>query len=148
MIVNTSGWDTDCNSGNVGCLLGIKNGLAAIDGGYDWRGPVADRMYLSTADGGRAITDAVSRDVPDRQHRPRPRRRSRLSRPKDGARFHFELPGASRVLNSIATGPRARLTTSPVTAATAGAALPSRTILRAAETAFASRRRPSFHPKR
>jgi ADP-ribosylglycohydrolase len=28
MIVNTSGWDTDCNSGNLGCLLGIKNGLA------------------------------------------------------------------------------------------------------------------------
>ncbi|NLY52908.1 MAG: ADP-ribosylglycohydrolase family protein, partial [Firmicutes bacterium] len=31
MIVNTSGWDTDCNSGNVGCLLGIKNGLEGID---------------------------------------------------------------------------------------------------------------------
>ena len=31
MIVNTSGWDTDCNSGNVGALLGIKNGLAGID---------------------------------------------------------------------------------------------------------------------
>ncbi|MEZ4560537.1 MAG: ADP-ribosylglycohydrolase family protein [Caldilineaceae bacterium] len=42
MIVNTSGWDTDCNSGNVGCLLGIKNGLAGIDhGGPDWRTPVA-----------------------------------------------------------------------------------------------------------
>ena len=21
MIVNTAGWDTDCNSGNVGCIL-------------------------------------------------------------------------------------------------------------------------------
>ncbi|MFN8379003.1 MAG: ADP-ribosylglycohydrolase family protein [Anaerolineae bacterium] len=31
MIANTGGWDTDCNSGNVGCLLGIKNGLPAID---------------------------------------------------------------------------------------------------------------------
>ena len=30
MIVNTSGWDTDCNSGNVGCLMGIKNGLAGM----------------------------------------------------------------------------------------------------------------------
>ncbi len=63
MIVNTAGWDTDCNSGNVGCLLGIKNGLAGIDAGPDWRGPVADRMYLPTADGGRAITDAVQRDL-------------------------------------------------------------------------------------
>src|SRR3712207_2462960 len=38
MIVNTCGWDTDCNSGNVGGLLGIKNGLAAIEAGPDWRG--------------------------------------------------------------------------------------------------------------
>ena len=45
---------------NVGCILGIKNGLAGIDGGSDWRGPVADRMYLATADGGRAITDALT----------------------------------------------------------------------------------------
>jgi hypothetical protein len=34
MIVNTSGWDTDCNSGNVGCLLGIENGLATINAGH------------------------------------------------------------------------------------------------------------------
>ncbi len=60
MIVNTSGWDTDCNSANVGCLLGIKNSLAGIDASpVDWRGPVADRLYLPTADGGRAISDAV-----------------------------------------------------------------------------------------
>ena len=63
MIVNTSGWDTDCNSGNVGCLLGIRNGLAGLETGPDWRGPVADRMYLPTADGGRAITDAATEAV-------------------------------------------------------------------------------------
>ena len=40
--------------------MGIKNGLAGIDAGPDWRGPVADRLYLPTADGGRAITDAVT----------------------------------------------------------------------------------------
>jgi len=59
-IVNTSGWDTDCNAGNPGCLLGIRNGLAGIDAGPDWRGPVADRLYLPGADGGRAITDALT----------------------------------------------------------------------------------------
>ncbi|HEY0181585.1 MAG TPA: ADP-ribosylglycohydrolase family protein, partial [Rhodopila sp.] len=58
-IACTAGWDTDCNAGNVGCLVGIAGGLAAIDAGPDWRGPVADRMYLSSAEGGRAITDAV-----------------------------------------------------------------------------------------
>lgn len=93
MIVNTSGWDTDCNSGNVGCLLGIKNGLAGINGGVDWRGPVADRLYLPTADGGSAISDAVTEAV----------KIVNLGRtlageapitPKNGARFHFELPGS------------------------------------------------------
>jgi len=98
MIANTSGWDTDCNSGNVGCLLGLKNGLASIDvrpdgRGPDWRGPIADRLYLPTADGGRAITDAVGETY----------RVVNIGRalagepplvPKDGARFHFELPGA------------------------------------------------------
>lgn len=93
MIVNTCGWDTDCNSGNVGCILGIKNGLATIDAGPDWRGPVADRMYLPTADGGRAITDAateayhlvnVGRALSGREP----------VAPKNGARFHFELPGS------------------------------------------------------
>ncbi len=59
MIVNTCGWDTDCNSGNVGAILGVRNGLAGFDGARDWRGPIADRLYLPTADGGRGISDAV-----------------------------------------------------------------------------------------
>ena len=33
MIVNTCGWDTDCNSRNVGCIMGVRGGLAAIDSG-------------------------------------------------------------------------------------------------------------------
>ncbi|MBS1708032.1 MAG: ADP-ribosylglycohydrolase family protein [Armatimonadetes bacterium] len=60
LVVNTAGYDTDCNSGNVGCLLGLLGGLAAFEGGYDWRGPVADRMVVSTADGGSAYTDAAT----------------------------------------------------------------------------------------
>ncbi|MDP9363381.1 MAG: ADP-ribosylglycohydrolase family protein, partial [Chloroflexota bacterium] len=93
-IVNTCGWDTDCNSGNVGCLLGIKNGLRAIDESpYDWRGPVADRLYLSTADGGRAITDAVAETV-QVVNAGRALAGEPALVPKDGARFHFELPGS------------------------------------------------------
>jgi ADP-ribosylglycohydrolase len=90
-IVNTSGWDTDCNSGNLGCLLGIRNGLAGI--GARWREPVADRMYLSSADGGRAITDAVTETVQlvnlGRRLAGEP-----PWRPCGGARFHFSLPGS------------------------------------------------------
>jgi len=93
MIANTSGWDTDCNSGNLGCLLGLRGGLAALSGGPDWRGPVADRLLLSTADGGRSVTDAVieaghvvtlGRALAGLAPAP----------PKAGARFHFDFPGA------------------------------------------------------
>ena len=93
MITNTSGWDTDCNAANVGCLLGIKNGLAGIDGGLDWRGPVADRLYLPSADGGRAITDAVA-EAYRVVNIGRALAGAAPSAPKDGARFHFELPGS------------------------------------------------------
>lgn len=92
-IVNTGGWDTDCNSGNVGCLLGIKNGLAALDRGPDWRGPVADRLYLPTADGGRSITDAVI-ETYHLVNMARTLRGQEPISPKDGARFHFEAPGS------------------------------------------------------
>jgi ADP-ribosylglycohydrolase len=93
MIVNTSGWDTDCNSGNVGCLLGIKNGLTGLEDGPDWRGPVADRLYLPTADGGRAITDAVT-EAFHVVNIGRALAGLEPLAPKGGARFHFELPGA------------------------------------------------------
>jgi hypothetical protein len=94
MIVNTCGWDTDCNSGNVGCLLGIKNGLAGIDnGGPDWRGPVADRLYLSTAEGGRGISDAATETL-HVVNVGRALAGAAPLAPKQGAYYHFELPGA------------------------------------------------------
>jgi ADP-ribosylglycohydrolase len=93
LIVNTSGWDTDCNSGNVGCLMGIKNGLENIDSGPDWRGPVADRLYLSCADGGAAITDAVTVACSLANIGLQLAGRPGIA-PKNGARFHFELPGS------------------------------------------------------
>ena len=96
-IVNTSGWDTDCNSGNIGCLVGIKEGLAGIDAGlnrgFDWRAPVADRLYMPTADGGRAISDCASEALHivnlGRSLAGQP-----AQAPKDGAQFHFAFPGA------------------------------------------------------
>ena len=92
-IVNTAGWDTDCNSGNVGCIMGIKNGLAGIDAGPDWRRPVADRLYISAADGGRAVTDAV-RETYIISKAARTLANQPIESPKNGARFHFELPGS------------------------------------------------------
>lgn len=96
-IINTCGWDTDCNSGNVGCLMGIKEGLSGIDAGLDkgldWRGPVADRLYIPTADGGRGISDCVQESVHiinmGRSLAGEPE-----MAPKDGAQFHFSFPGS------------------------------------------------------
>jgi len=93
MVVNTGGWDTDCNSGNVGCIMGIKNGLAGIDAGPDWRGPVADRLFLPTADGGRAVTDAVT-EAYRLVNAGRALEGKPPEAPKNGARYHFELPGS------------------------------------------------------
>lgn len=104
MIVNTSGWDTDCNAGNLGCLMGIMLGLEGIEAGPDWRGPVADRLLISSADGGHAINDAaqialglcnigrvLAGEVP-------------LDPPKGGARFHFTLPGSTQGFRARAMG--------------------------------------------
>ena len=92
-IVNTGGWDTDCNSGNIGCLMGIKVGLAGLSRDVDWRGPVGDRLYLPTAEGGRAITDAV---IEAGRIATAGRRMAGEEpiKPKGGARFHFEFEGA------------------------------------------------------
>ncbi|TIP13271.1 MAG: ADP-ribosylglycohydrolase family protein [Mesorhizobium sp.] len=96
MIVNTSGWDTDCNAGNVGCLLALMLGLDGLEAGPDWRGPIADRLLISSADGGNSINDAVriayyvaNLGLALAGERP-------LDAPKDGAQFHFSLPGSQR----------------------------------------------------
>jgi len=119
MIVNTCGWDTDCNSGNVGCIIGIRNGLDGFDPstraapfaqdrilseepgdksngfatGRDWRGPVADRALIPTADGGRCVTDALT-EAYHVVNIGRALAGLPPEAPKNGARFHFEAPGA------------------------------------------------------
>jgi ADP-ribosylglycohydrolase len=93
MIVNTSGWDTDCNSGNVGCLLGIRNGLEAIEACPDLRRPHRDLMFLSSADGGRSVSDAAREAVYLANLRFRMDGEAPFN-PKNGARYNFELPGS------------------------------------------------------
>ena len=59
-IVNTAGWDTDCNSANVGCLMALVVGLDHICDMYDYRSEMADRIILPTADGTRSVTDCLT----------------------------------------------------------------------------------------
>ncbi|MDX0524546.1 ADP-ribosylglycohydrolase family protein [Sinorhizobium medicae] len=94
MIVNTAGWDTDCNAGNVGCLMGIMLGLDGIDAGPDFRGPVADRMLISSADGGNSINDAVRVAYYLANLGLVLAGQATLEAPKSGAQFHFSLRGS------------------------------------------------------
>jgi ADP-ribosylglycohydrolase len=96
MIANTSGWDTDCNAGNVGCLLGIMNGLDGLEEGPDFRGPIADRMLISSADGGNSINDAVRQAYYLTNLGLQLAGSKSLSAPKNGAQFHFSLPGSQQ----------------------------------------------------
>ncbi|THF87152.1 ADP-ribosylglycohydrolase family protein [Deinococcus sp. KSM4-11] len=93
VIANTCGWDTDCNAGNVGCLLAIRGGLAALNAVRDWRDPLADRLYLPGPEGGRAITDALTVAVEVASHGLALSGEAPLAF-KDGAQFHFCAPGA------------------------------------------------------
>ena len=93
MIANTAGWDTDCNSGNVGAIMGVRLGLPGINAGPDFRGPVADRLVLPTADGGRATSDALTEAYAMVNRARRLASESPIA-PKDGARFHFTLEGS------------------------------------------------------
>lgn len=102
-VVNSCGWDTDSNAGNVGCVAGVLAGLRGIDAGPDWRGPIADRMYLPSADGGGTVTDAAREAVAVVGYT-RALRGEPAFAPKNGARFHFDLPGAVQGFTAIPAG--------------------------------------------
>jgi hypothetical protein len=102
-IINTCGWDTDCNSGNIGCLVALMHGLDAFEGEPDWRTPIADQALISSADSGYSINNAarIAYDLTNigRQlagDKP-------LDAPKDGAQFHFTLPGSVQGFKRIDT---------------------------------------------
>ncbi|NGP45702.1 hypothetical protein G4V62_12325 [Bacillaceae bacterium SIJ1] len=54
-ICNMCGWDTDCNVGNVGSILGVMNGLEGIDS--SWREPINDFLCCSSVIGSLNILD-------------------------------------------------------------------------------------------
>lgn len=90
-IVVSCGWDTDCNAANLGVINGVRLGLDAITAEYDFRGPVGDRFYNISSDGGACVTDAVL------QTRRILREHARLYQkpmPERLPRFAFEMPGS------------------------------------------------------
>lgn len=57
-IVISSGWDTDCNAGNICCFNAIRLGLEALDS--HWRDPCHDRFYVISSLGCRCTADAAT----------------------------------------------------------------------------------------
>ncbi|MGH4049778.1 MAG: ADP-ribosylglycohydrolase family protein [Clostridium sp.] len=57
-IGNMCGWDTDCNVGNIGTILGVLNGLEGID--KSWREPINDFLCASSVIGSLNIVDIPS----------------------------------------------------------------------------------------
>lgn len=55
-ICNMCGWDTDCNVGNVGCIMGVLTGIDGID--YDkYAAPINDFLASSSVVGSLNVTD-------------------------------------------------------------------------------------------
>ena len=100
-IVMTSGWDTDCNGGNVGCLFALMYGMKSFDK-TDWRGPIADRALISTADNGYSLNNAarITFDLVNMGRHLGGK--APLSQPKS-SQFHFSLPGSVQGFMSSGT---------------------------------------------
>jgi ADP-ribosylglycohydrolase len=100
-IANMAGWDTDCNVGNVGAIMGVAVGLDGID--WRWREPMNDLLIVASVIGTRNIlTIPQCADLFARIGRGLAGQES-ASRP----RYHWRYPGATA--NFQAEGERGRV---------------------------------------
>lgn len=63
-VVNTCGWDTDCNAGNVGCILGVIDGYETLgpadpdqNPARNWYEAFKGKVIIPTADGGGYVSN-------------------------------------------------------------------------------------------
>lgn len=100
-ITNMAGWDTDCNVGNVGAIMGAAVGLEAID--YQWREPMNDLVVMASLIGTRNImTIPQCADLICNLGR----KLSGESQYEAKARYHFRYSGSTS--NFLATGRKGR----------------------------------------
>jgi ADP-ribosylglycohydrolase len=97
-IATMGGWDTDCNAGNVGAIMGVAVGLEGID--MRWRAPMDDLLITANLIGSRNLTDIptcadlfcalgarmAGKDIPTR------------------ARLHFDYPGSTHAMQARTRG--------------------------------------------
>jgi ADP-ribosylglycohydrolase len=100
-ITNMAGWDTDCNVGNVGAILGVAVGLDGID--TRWREPMNDLLIAASIIGTRNIlTIPQCVDLFCRLGRELTGQPAAPTKP----RYHFSYPGSTS--NFEAGGVRGR----------------------------------------
>jgi ADP-ribosylglycohydrolase len=95
-VANMAGWDTDCNVGNVGCIMGLVAGLAGIHSAEtDWFSDVNDHVLASLILGSECILDIPNAAlyVSNLGRAVAGGRETKVY--KGGARYHFALPGST-----------------------------------------------------
>jgi len=89
-ITNMGGWDTDCNVGNVGAIMGVAVGLEGIP--TYWRDPMADHFVAASIIGSRNLLDIPAcADILVNLGRQIAGEKPKLSTP----RYHFTYPGST-----------------------------------------------------
>jgi hypothetical protein len=91
LIANNCGWDTDCNVGNIGAILGVAVGLDGIE--PRWREPMNDLLVAASLTGVRNLTTlpacadrfvSLAMGIADQP------------KPAPGPRYHFAYPGSTQ----------------------------------------------------
>ncbi|MFN2134942.1 MAG: ADP-ribosylglycohydrolase family protein [Candidatus Promineifilaceae bacterium] len=95
-IANMAGWDTDCNVGNAGAIMGVAVGLAGIGG--EWRGPLDDLLVTAGLLGSRNLwTIPACADLFARSGRAVAASEGGADGQADKlARRHFRYPGSTQ----------------------------------------------------
>ncbi|SDX09140.1 ADP-ribosylglycohydrolase family protein [Paenibacillus sp. CF384] len=102
-ICNMCGWDTDCNVGNVGTIMGVMVGLEGID--PSWRKPINDFLCCSSVIGSLNAVDLpwCAQYVAELGYRIAGTEPSDKWKPiLSGAQsqFHFEFPGSTHAFKT------------------------------------------------
>ncbi len=88
-IANMAGWDTDCNVGNVGAIMGVAGGLDGID--QQWRAPMNDLLITASITGTRnLLTIPQCADLFCRLGR-----QMAGEKPQQRPRYHFHYAGST-----------------------------------------------------
>lgn len=106
-ICNMCGWDTDCNVGNVGAVMGALHGIEGI--GKQWLSQVNDFFCASSVVGSLNIQTVSQAAVKAMQitagmYGAEPEGIwAELAKEQEGARFHFEFPTATHAMRARGT---------------------------------------------